>query len=537
MSQAARQRRPRNERVAARIPTSVLLDVTQVLARAARPQARAGRVTTRELEVDQPRIARAIDEDVLLLVQIVVAHAALVQAQHESVEVIEEVLRQRFRSVKRLAIDPGAQEHVAGARQRTRRARRARERCIVDEFRNSRDGRERTQRAALAGHEQTRDDAAAQNASAARHATRARRASVDRDALHASERVFLQDQGRLPAVHARSIVAASSSRSTARVPTATETRHLAPATKVGDGRIVASGLSRRFGRKVALEPTDLDVGPGGITGLLGPNGSGKSTLLRCLLGIVRPDAGSASVDGVPLDRDGVRVRQRCAYSPGEIALYGELTGRAHLEWCLRGRGRAAEARALEIARELGLPLDRRVRAYSHGMKRQLLFAAALAPDVRVRILDEATEGLDPSKRGAVLELLKADAARGTTILLSSHHLGEVDRVCDRLIFLNEGRKLADETATSVGARAQRCVRFTFSQDADIGRIATELRGIDRVRLVVEGERIDVHLEQDDARPFIAAVCTSMTIPRPRSIEFGALSLAQMYRELYGVDGC
>ncbi len=297
------------------------------------------------------------------------------------------------------------------------------------------------------------------------------------------------------------------------------------------------GLTRRFGRKVALEPIDLDIGPRGITGLLGPNGSGKSTLLRCLLGIVRPDAGSASIDGVALAGDGVKVRQRCAYSPGEIALYGELTGHAHLEWCLRGRGRTAEARALEIARELGLPLDRRVRAYSHGMKRQLLVAAALAPDVRVRILDEATEGLDPSKRGAVLELLSADAARGTTILLSSHHLGEVDRVCDRLIFLNEGKKLADETAASVAARAQRSVRFTFSEDADIERIATELGRIEQVRLVVEGERIDVHLDRDDARPFIAAVCTSKTIPRPRTIEFGALSLAQMYRELYGVDGC
>jgi ABC-2 type transport system ATP-binding protein len=314
-------------------------------------------------------------------------------------------------------------------------------------------------------------------------------------------------------------------------------RSSAPATSTGDGRIVARGLSRRFGAKVALEPIDLDVGPSGITGLLGPNGSGKSTLLRCLLGIVRPDAGTASIDGVALDRDGVHVRRRCAYSPGEIGLYGELTGRAHLEWFLRGRGRAAEARALEIARELALPLDRRVRAYSHGMKRQLLFAAALAPDVRVRILDEATEGLDPSKRGAVLELLQADAARGTTILLSSHHLGEVDRVCDRLIFLNEGKKLADETAASVAARAQRCVRFTFPADADIGRVAAELARIDRARLVVEGERIDVHLEADDARPFIAAVCTSTVIPRPRSIEFGALSLAQMYRELYGVDGC
>ncbi len=308
------------------------------------------------------------------------------------------------------------------------------------------------------------------------------------------------------------------------------------ASTAGGGRIVARGLSRRFGAKRALEPFDLDVGPGGITGLLGPNGSGKSTLLRCLIGLVRPDAGRASVDGVALDRDGVGIRRRCAYAPGEIALYGELSGRAHLEWCLRAREASAFARAVDVARELGLPLEKKVRTYSHGMKRQLLFAAALAPDVRVRILDEATEGLDPSKRGAVLELLAADAARGTTILLSSHHLGEVDRVCDRLIFVNEGKKLADETAGAVAARARRTVRFTFAEDADMPRIRSEIERIDRARLVVEGARIDAHLDHDDARAFIAAVCASASIPGPRSIEFGALSLAEVYRELYGVDG-
>lgn len=319
--------------------------------------------------------------------------------------------------------------------------------------------------------------------------------------------------------------------------TALEASPPAAATSLGDGRIVARGLTRRFARKIALEPIDLDIGPGGISGLVGPNGSGKSTLLRCLLGLVRADAGRASIDGVPLQGDGVGVRRRCAYAPGEIGLYGELSGRAHLVWLLRGREIGAETRARELALELGLPLDRRVRTYSHGMKRQLLFAAALAPDVRVRILDEATEGLDPSKRSAVLEILAADAARGTTILLSSHHLGEVDRVCDRLIFLNEGKKLAEETAASVATRAQRCVRLTFPASADIARIAAELGRMERARLVVEGERIDVYLERDDPRPFMAAVCTSPTIPRPRSMEFGALSLAQMYRELYGVEGC
>ena len=233
----------------------------------------------------------------------------------------------------------------------------------------------------------------------------------------------------------------------------------------GTATIVARGLTRRFGSTVAVHPLDLDVGPGGITGLLGPNGSGKSTLLRMLTGLVQPDAGSASVDGVPLEGDGTAIRRRCTYSPGEVVLYREMRGAEHLDWLLRGRDRVARRRGREIAAVFELPLTARVRAYSHGMKRQLLFAASLAPRVPVRILDEPTEGLDPSRRGTLLDLLQEDAAAGTTILLSSHHLGEVDRSCQRLIFLNKGRLVADESAEDVRRRAGRLVRLRFSPGA------------------------------------------------------------------------
>ncbi|MFT5152930.1 MAG: ABC-2 type transport system ATP-binding protein, partial [Planctomycetota bacterium] len=189
------------------------------------------------------------------------------------------------------------------------------------------------------------------------------------------------------------------------------------------GWIHTLGLTRSFGSRTALHPTDLSIGPGQVTGLLGPNGSGKSTLMRTMVGLVRPDAGQATVDGITLVGDGTEVRKQVTYAPGEMHLYGEMHGRAHLDWLLRGRKRAAHKRALELAVDaMQLPLDERVRGYSHGMKRQLLFAAAMGPDVRIRILDEPTEGLDPTRRGAVLDLLAEDVSLGRTILLSSHHL-------------------------------------------------------------------------------------------------------------------
>jgi len=305
-------------------------------------------------------------------------------------------------------------------------------------------------------------------------------------------------------------------------------------TPTSAGTIRARGLVRRFGAKTALAGVDLEGGPGGVIGLLGPNGSGKSTLLRILQGLVRPDAGTVELDGASLAGDGLALRQRASYAPGEIALYGELTGLRHLSFLLRGREPEALDKATAQARELGLPLERRVRGYSHGMKRQLLLCAALAPRVSVRILDEPSEGLDPNKRGEVLALLEREKAAGTTILLSSHHLGEIDRVCDRLVFLHEGRKIADETRERVLERARRLVRIAFDELPD-ERALRELPGVASLRL--DGLRGSIQLAGDDPRPFLAALSSERRLSAPRSIEYGALSLPELMRELYGVEAC
>ncbi|MBI5364820.1 MAG: ABC transporter ATP-binding protein [Planctomycetes bacterium] len=322
------------------------------------------------------------------------------------------------------------------------------------------------------------------------------------------------------------------------LPASTPTAPLDPvSSEGGPGRVVVRGLAKRFGAKVALRPTDLDLGPGGIVGLLGPNGSGKSTLLRALTGLVPRDAGRASVDGVELVGDGTAVRRRVSYAPGELALYGEKSGREHLAWLVAGRDPGAEERALAIAEGLGLPLGKRVRTYSHGMKRQLLLSAALAPDVRVRILDEPTEGLDPTKRGEVLALLREDAARGRTLLLSSHHLGEVDRVCDHLVFLNAGAKIADERAAGVQARARRLVRFAYGAGEDLDALLELARAHGARSARVRDARLVVELESDDPRAFLAKALADPAWPKPLAIEYGQLSLAELYRDLYGVEGC
>jgi ABC-2 type transport system ATP-binding protein len=308
--------------------------------------------------------------------------------------------------------------------------------------------------------------------------------------------------------------------------------HRAPPPHAG---IQTRGLCRSFGEQRALQPLDLEIEPGAIVGLVGPNGSGKSTLLRLLVGLLRPNSGSAWVGGIELAGDGLAVRRRASFAPGEIACYPELSGHAHLDWFLEGRGRAARQRGRRLMERLGLPGQRLLRAYSHGMKRQLMFAAALAPEVPVRILDEPTEGLDPTKRGEVLAILEEDRAPGRTLLLSSHHLGEVDRACERLLFLNGGRLIADERASDLSERSRRLLRLSFETPEDAARVAARLQG--RVRAVqARGARLTIELERPDPRPLLAEWAADGSLPAPQRIDYGLLSLPDLYRDLYGVEG-
>ena len=303
----------------------------------------------------------------------------------------------------------------------------------------------------------------------------------------------------------------------------------------GAGVIRIAGLTRRFGANVAVRPLALTIGPGGITGLLGPNGSGKSTLLRMLLGLVRPDAGTAEVDGVPLAGDGLAIRRRATYLAGELHVYGELSARAHLSWCLRGRPRAALARALEIATRFELPLAKRVRGFSHGMKRQLLLAAALAPEVRVRVLDEPTEGLDPTRRAQVLELLAADAARGTTLLVSSHHLGEVERACTRQLFLRMGSLLAVARGRASPRRARASVRVTWARAPEPAAVARALAECPH-ELRLDGAGATLFFADGNVTAALARLLAAPELPEVRALVYGELTLAELYRELYGVEG-
>jgi ABC-2 type transport system ATP-binding protein len=236
--------------------------------------------------------------------------------------------------------------------------------------------------------------------------------------------------------------------------------------------IATFGLGKRYGRVTALEALSLRVEHGEVFGFLGPNGAGKTTTIRLLLGLLHPSAGTASVLGRPAG-GGTSARADVGYLPGELALWPGFTGWHTLRLLERLTRRAAVDRDALLER-LGLgdaDLRRTVRTYSDGMKQKLGLVQALQCRPRLAFLDEPTKGLDPLVQQSFYDIVSDTRARGTTVFFSSHILHEVERVCDRVAILRDGRLAAAGTIDSVMASQRRRVRATFTDAVDTSAFA------------------------------------------------------------------
>jgi ABC-2 type transport system ATP-binding protein len=198
-------------------------------------------------------------------------------------------------------------------------------------------------------------------------------------------------------------------------------------------------LTKDYGRHRALQDVSLTVEAGEVFGLLGPNGSGKTTVLRLLLGFLKPTAGRAAINGHDCWRDGVAARRQVAYLPGELRLYENMTGRQLIQFLTRLRGLRNGNDLGRLAARFDIDLDRPIAQLSSGMKRKVALLQVLVPQVPLLILDEPTNTLDPSMRDLLLEQLSQARSQGQAVLFSSHVLGEVERVCDRVAILHKGR--------------------------------------------------------------------------------------------------
>ncbi len=232
--------------------------------------------------------------------------------------------------------------------------------------------------------------------------------------------------------------------------------------------IALEGLTKYYGRVVGLERLSLTVEPGEVFGFLGANGAGKTTAIRLMMDLLRPTSGSAAVLGFDCHREALEARRRIGYLPGETPLYPELTGAAYLKFLGSiGPRPPAPARLDALFRRFDvsdLDLQRRMRDYSHGMKRKLGIIQALMSEPQVLILDEPTSGLDPLMIDAFAEEIAGLAAAGrTTVFLSSHVLSEVERICGRIALIRRGSLVTVRTLDELRGTHPRRVTILFSQ--------------------------------------------------------------------------
>ena len=255
------------------------------------------------------------------------------------------------------------------------------------------------------------------------------------------------------------------------------------------------GLTKRYPSVTALDTLDLELEPG-ITGLVGANGAGKSTLIKILLGLLPPTGGSATVLGFDVASLGVEIRRFVGYMPEHDCLPLDMTATEFVGHMAQMSGiprSAARERTAEALRHVGLFEERyrEMRGYSTGMKQRVKLAQALVHDPRIMFLDEPTNGLDPAGRDEMLDLVRKTGEEfGISIIMSSHLLGEIERVCSHLVVIDGGRLVRSAPVSSL---TERTGIIAIEVDGDDARFALRLREAG-LRVVEEGRLMLIPLE-------------------------------------------
>ncbi|MGH2689134.1 MAG: ABC transporter ATP-binding protein [Actinomycetota bacterium] len=278
----------------------------------------------------------------------------------------------------------------------------------------------------------------------------------------------------------------------------------------------ASGLRKSYGKTVALDGLDLEVGVGEVHGFLGPNGAGKTTAIRILLGLLHADSGEVELLGGDPWADAVDLHGRLAYVPGDVELWPNLTGGQAIDLLGRLRGGFDKARVRSLCDRFDLDPTKKGRTYSKGNRQKVALIAALASDVELLLLDEPTAGLDPLMEAIFQDCIREAKAAGRTVLLSSHILAQVEVLADRVSIIRGGRVVESGTL----AELRHLTRTTITADTDrpatgLGRLAGvhDMHVTDgHVRLEVDVDHLGTVVQQ------LAALGLRSLVSHPPTLE-------------------
>ncbi len=255
-------------------------------------------------------------------------------------------------------------------------------------------------------------------------------------------------------------------------------------------------LTKRYGSRRGIEDINLSVNEGEIFGFLGPNGSGKTTTIRILLDFIRASSGRARLFGMDVHSDSIQIKSRIGYLPGEYGMYERMTAVEYLRFLGSLRSDKKPPLRDRLVERFGLDTSRRIKSFSHGTKQKLALVQAFMHDPELLILDEPTSGLDPLIQQQFYDLLLEMKKGGKTIFFSSHVLSEVERVCDRVAILREGKLIALHQISDLKKYRLKTIEVTFKQELDESMFQQEgVRKIEKsaqtVRLWIDANINDV----------------------------------------------
>ena len=285
-----------------------------------------------------------------------------------------------------------------------------------------------------------------------------------------------------------------------------------------------SGLVKTFGPTRALDGLDLRVRTGEVHGFLGPNGSGKTVTIRAVLGLLRQDSGTVTLLGGDPWKDAVALHRRLAYVPGDVSLWPNLTGGEVIDLLGRLRGGVDPARRAVLLDRFDLDPRRKARTYSKGNRQKVALVATLACDVELYLLDEPTSGLDPLMEAEFQRCVLELAAEGRTVLLSSHILAEVERLCDRVSIIRRGRTVQTGSLEEL----RHLTRTSIS-------VATErpVTGLDSLEGIHDVAASDGHVSFDVDGDDLDAALRHLTSFGVRSLTSNPPTLEELFLRHYG----
>ncbi|MEV4901419.1 ABC transporter ATP-binding protein [Citricoccus sp. NPDC055426] len=314
----------------------------------------------------------------------------------------------------------------------------------------------------------------------------------------------------------------------------------APTPNPGTPAVEARGLVKAFGATRALDGFDLSVPTGQVTGFLGPNGAGKSTAIRVLLGMLKADSGTARVLGQDAWGEQVAIHRRIAYVPGDASLWPNLTGGEAIDILTRLRGAGQDRRRRdELIERFDLDPTKKARTYSKGNRQKVALVAALASDAELFLLDEPTSGLDPLMEAVFTAQVRALRDSGRTVLLSSHILGEVEKLCDTVTIIRAGRAVESGSLAELRHLTRSTVNATVNTTTDdagpSGPAGTsglrDLEGIHDLAVDHGAEGARVRFDVDNHR--MSTVLAALSEAGVQNLTIAPPSLEDLFMRHYG----